>query len=390
MRKLLATAAAFVLAAGAVTAPALADQGVTDDEIVLGSHNDLSGPFAAFGAPAMKAAQMYFDEVNAKGGVHGRKIRLVVEDHGYQVPKAVQAANKLINRDKVFAMFMSLGTPHNLAAFKLQERKRIPNLLPLSAARQMLGDPIDLKFAGFSSYYDGIRSGVKYMKENEGSTTVCPMYIPSDFGKEITAGAKDEAEALGMTYAAETTHKPDETDYVGSLTKLKAEGCDLIPIALSIRGVITAVATAKKLGWTDVKFLGSSAAFHTAIAKVPGGVTEGFYAGAGWQDLEARAGEPEVAAWIKSYTEATGEKFPGTGALLGRSSAETVVRALEAAGKDLTTDSFLKAMQDLKFDDKIMGATMDFGADHLGTNTVYISKIENGSWKVIGTAGGDS
>ena len=385
MKKLLATVGAAVLAAGT----AWADQGVSDTEIVLGSHNDLSGPFAAFGAPAIKAAQMYFDEVNAKGGVHGRKIRLVVEDHGYQVPKAVQAVNKLVNRDKIFAMFMGLGTPHNLAAFKLQERKRIPNFLPLSAARQMLDDPIELKFVSLASYYDGIRAGVRFMKENEGSTTVCAMYIPSDFGKEIAFGAKDEAEALGMTYAAETTHKPDETDYVGSLTKLKDAGCDLIPIALSIRGVITAVATAKKLGWTDVKFLGSSAAFHTAISKVPGGVTDGFYAAAGWQDLEARVGDPEVAAWVKSYTEATGEKFPGTGALLGRSGAEAMVRALEAAGKDLTVDSFIKAVEGLKYEDKISGAAVDYGADHLGSSKVFISKIDGGSWKVVGEAGGD-
>ncbi|MEM6660779.1 MAG: ABC transporter substrate-binding protein [Pseudomonadota bacterium] len=388
MKKLLATAAAIVLATGTATGTALAEQGVTDTEVVLGSHNDLSGPFAAFGAPAMKAAQMYFDEINEKGGVHGRKIRLVVEDHGYQVPKAVQAANKLINRDKVFAMFMGLGTPHNLAAFKLQERKNIPNFLPLSAARQMLDDPIGLKFVSFSSYYDGIRTGLKYMKENEGSTTVCPMYIPSDFGKEIAAGAKDEAEALGMTYAAETTHKPDETDYVGSLTKLKDAGCDLIPIALSIRGVITAVATAKKLGWTDVKFLGSSAAFHTAIAKVPGGVTDGFYAAAGWQDLEARAGDPAVGSWIKTYTEATGEKFPGTGAMLGRSAAEAMVRALEAAGPDLTVESFVKAMEGMAYTDAIMGAAVDYGPDHLGSNKVFISQVQGGSWVVVGEAGG--
>lgn len=380
MKKFVTVAAALAVSA----LPAFAQQGVTDTEVVLGSHNDLSGPFAAFGAPAMKAAQLYFDEVNAKGGVHGRQIRLVVEDHGYQVPRAVQATNKLVNRDKVFAMFMSLGTPHNLAAFKLQEAKNIPNFNPLSAARQMLDEPIDLKFAGFSSYYDGIRAGIEFMQANEGSTTICPMYIPSDFGKEIQLGAKDAADALGMTYAAETTHKPDETDFVGALTKLKGEGCDLIPIALSIRGVITAVATAKKLGWTDVKFLGSSAAFHTAIAKVPGGVTDGFFAAAGWQDLEARAGDPEVAAWIKSYTEASGEEFPGTGALLGRSGAETMVRALEAAGPDLTTESFISAVQNLKFEDKIAGAVVDYGDDHLATSAVYISKIDGGSWKVIG------
>ncbi|MEX0286760.1 MAG: ABC transporter substrate-binding protein [Paracoccaceae bacterium] len=380
MKKLMMTAAAMAMSA----LPAMAEQGVTDTEIVLGSHNDLSGPFAAFGAPAMQAAQLYFDEVNANGGVHGRQIKLIVEDTGYQVPKAVQAANKLINRDKIFAMFMSLGTPHNIAAFKLQEAKNIPNFNPLSAARQMLEDPIDLKFAGFSSYYDQLRAGVRYMHENEGSTTVCPMYIASDFGKEIALGAKDEAEALGLTYAAETTHKPDETDYVGALTKLKGEGCDLIPIALSIRGVITAVATAKKLGWEDVKFLGSSAAFHTAIAKVPGGVTEGFYAAAGWQDLEARLSNPVAAEFVKKYNEATGEALPGTGALLGRSGAETIVLALEAAGPDLTTASFIAALEGLKFEDEIMGASIDFGADHLGSSQIFISKIEGGSWGVVG------
>ena len=386
MKKLLASAAALAMLASAPAAfaAAHASQGVTDTEVVLGSHQDMSGPFAAFGAPAMQAAQLYFDEVNANGGVHGRQIKLVVEDHGYQVPKAVQVANKLINRDKIFAMFMSLGTPHNLAAFKLQQAKNIPNFNPLSAARQMIEEPKDLKFVGFSSYYDQLRAGVGYMVDTYGSKTICPMYIPSDFGKEIAQGAIDEAEARSLEFGGETTHKPDETDYVGALTKLKGAGCDLIPIALSIRGVITAVATAKKIGWTDVRFIGSSAAFHTAIAKVPGGVTENFYAASGWTDLEARAGDPEVGAWIKQYTEATGEKFPGTGALLGRSGAETMHRALEAAGPELTTKSFLAAVEGLKFEDKIAGVDIDFGSDHVGASKVFVSKIEGGSWKIVG------
>ncbi len=388
MKKLLASAAALaMMAAPSAWAGGHSGQGVTDTEIVLGSHQDMSGPFAAFGAPAMQAAQLYFDEVNANGGVHGRQIKLVVEDHGYQVPKAVQAANKLINRDKIFAMFMSLGTPHNMAAFKLQQAKKIPNFNPLSAARQMIEEPTDLKFVGFSSYYDQLRAGVSYMVDTYGSKTICPMYIPSDFGKEIAQGAIDEAEARGLEFGGETTHKPDETDYVGALTKLKGAGCDLIPIALSIRGVITAVATAKKIGWTDVKFIGSSAAFHTAIAKVPGGVTENFYAASGWTDLEARAGEPEVGAWIKQYTEATGEKFPGTGALLGRSGAETMHRALEAAGPDLTLESFIAAVEGLKFDDKIAGVAIDYGSDHVGASKVFVSKIEGGSWKIVGESG---
>ena len=159
----------------------------------------------------------------------------------------------------------------------------------------------------------------------------------------------------------------------------------MVAVALSVRGAITAVATAKKLGWNDVKFIGSSASFHTAIAKVPGGVTEGFYAAASWSDLEARVGDPVVGKWIKSYTQASGEKFPGTGALLGRGGAEMMVRALEAAGRDLTVDSFLKAMDGLKYEDKILGNMVDMDPKtHVASNEIYISQVAGGSWKVVG------
>ena len=385
MKKLLLAA---VSAMALMTASAQADttQGVTDTEVVIGGHHDLSGIFAAFSVPAVKAAQLYFEEVNANGGVHGRKIRYVTEDHGYQAPKAVQAVNKLINRDKVFAMLLSLGTPMNLAAFQQQDPKGIPNVNPLSAARQMLQEPLDVHYAGTSSYYDQMVEGVKWMKDNKGSTTVCSMYIPSDFGKEIQAGAKDSAEANGMTYAAETTHKPDETDFVGALGKMKAAGCDLVTVALGVRQVITVLGTAKKMGLEGMNLMGSSASFHTAIAKVPGGITEGFYAAAGWQDLEARVGDPEVGAWVKKFTEATGEKFPGTGALLGRSAAELFVRALEAAGPDLTHASFKTAMESLEYEDKIAGNNVKMGpGDHLAADAIYISQIEGGSWKTIAT-----
>jgi branched-chain amino acid transport system substrate-binding protein len=383
MKKLLATTA---IAAMLPVAAMAQTRGVTDTEIVIGGQHDMSGIFAGFSVPAVKAAQLYFDEVNAKGGVNGRKIRYVVEDHGYNPAKAVQVVNKLVNSDNVFAMLLSLGTPHNLAAFKIQDPLNIPNVSPLSAARQMLQEPLNLHYAGTASYYDSIRAAVRYMKDKEGSTTVCTMYLPTDFGEEIHQAAVDEAKASGMKYGTDTTHKPDEKDFAGALQKLNEAGCDLVTVALGLAQVIAVDATAKKLGYDKMKFLGSSAAFHTAIAKVPGGVTEGFYAAAGWQDLEARAGDPEVAAWIKSYTEATGEKFPGTGALLGRSAAELMVRALEAAGKDLTAESFQKAMESLAYDDKIMGNTVKMGpGDHLAADEIFISKIEGGSWKTVAT-----
>lgn len=366
--------------AGLAGAARAQTQGVTPTEVVIGSQNDLSGIFASFGAPAVKAANLYFKEINDKGGVHGRKIRFVVEDHAYQMPKATQAVNKLVNSDKVFAMLLSLGTPMNLAAFKIQDEKKIANINPLTAARQMLQEPVDYKFTAFTTYYSQIQAGVKYLAEKENAKVVCAMYIPSDFGLEIKEGAVDQAKTMGLKYAAETTHKPDDADFVGSLTKLKDEGCQLVAVALGVRQIITAVGTAKKIGWTDAKFLVSSAGFHTVIAQVPGGITEGLYAGSGWADIVSRLSNPEVKAWVDGYKAAYNED-PGTGALLGRSAAETLVRALQAAGKDLTPESFKKGMESLAYDDVISGNKIDYGPnDHEGGNVNIISVVKGGNW----------
>ncbi|SHE67103.1 amino acid/amide ABC transporter substrate-binding protein, HAAT family [Ruegeria intermedia] len=358
-------------------------QGVTDDEIVIGSVNDLSGIFAAVGVPATKGANVVFDRVNANGGVHGRKIRYVVEDNGYQMPRAMQGYNKLLNRDKVFAMLQSLGTPMNLAGFKLLDPKGIPNVAPLSAARQMLQEPMKNKFTSFSSYFDQARVGVKYLAQEFGGDKVCTMYLPTDFGKEILEGSQEGAKEAGITFAAETTHKPDETDFVGSLSKLKEEGCDIVTIALGVRQAITVVGTAKKMGLTDMKFLGTSASFLTVVAQVPGGVTDGFYAAASWQDLWARADEPAPKAFIEEYKAATGEDPVGF-SMLGYAAAEMMVKALEAAGPDLTHESFIAAMESLDYQDDLVGNHMTFGPDdHQGADTVYVSVVENGAWKKV-------
>lgn len=374
------------LAAGLTAAATMASadaQGVSDTEIVIGSVNDLSGVFAAVGVPATKGANLYFDKINAAGGVHGRTIRFITEDHSYQMPRAMQGYNKLLNRDKVFAMMQSLGTPMNMAGFKLLDPKGIPNIAPLTAARQMLQDPIHNKFSSFSTYFDQARVGVKYLNQEFGGTNVCSMYLPSDFGKEILEGAKEGAAEAGISFVAETTHKPDESDFVGSLSKLNEEGCEIVAIGIPVRQAITVVATAKKMGLANMKFLGTSASFLTVVAKVPGGVTEGFYAAASWQDLWARASEPAPAAFIKEYSDAYGENPVGF-SMLGYAAASQVVRALEVAGPDLTQESFIAAMETLEFQDDLVGNYMTYGPDdHQGADSVYVSVVKDGNWAKV-------
>ncbi|MGB3501688.1 MAG: ABC transporter substrate-binding protein [Mesorhizobium sp.] len=385
MKKIFASA---ILGAGllaGMSGTALSQQGVSDTEIVIGSNGDLSGPFAAFNVQAIEAAQMLFDEVNNAGGIHGRKIKFVVEDHGYQVPKAQQNFNKLVNSDKVFAMILNLGTPHNIAGFQLMEPKKIANVSPLTAARQMIEGDITYKYTGTSSYYDGLKTGVSFLAKETGAKNICAMYFPTDFGLEVFEGARDEAKELGLNYAAETQHKADDQDFVGSLTKLREAGCNIVATAVSVRQTITILGTAKKLGWNDVAFIGSSAGFNTAVAKVPEGITEGYYAAAGWVDLEDNIPKvPELKAWAEAFQARFG-KPAGSAAQLGYGAASALIKGLEAAGKDLTPESFQTGMESLAYEDKINGVDVKYGpGDHQGADPVVISQIKGGKWVEVG------
>ncbi|WP_421853682.1 ABC transporter substrate-binding protein [Oricola sp.] len=377
-----------LLAAGVCSAAlacgAQAGQGVTDTEVVIGSNGDLSGIFAPFNVQAIKAAQLVFDEVNAAGGVHGRTIRFVVEDHQYQMPKAMANFNKLVNADQAFAMILNLGTPMNLAGFPLMEAKEVANISPLTASKEMLSGNTDFKYAGTSSYYDQMLAGVDYLVGEKGAEEVCAMYIPSDFGKEIQSGAKTKAEELGKTWGAETTHKPDESEFVGALTKLKDAGCDVIATALGVRQTIVAVATAKKIGWTDATFIGSSAAFHEAIAAQPGGITEGYYAAAGWSDYKPRLGDPEVKTWYDAFKAKFDGEEPGMAAILGNAAAQTLVKGLEAAGPDLNADSFRQGMESLNFRDPVGDSQFEYSADsHQGADDIVISVVKGGVFEEV-------
>ena len=145
---------------------ALAEQpvhGVTDTEIVIGTVTDLSGVTAIQGVNNANAIRLLFDETNAKGGINGRKIRYIVEDSQYQVPRAVQAMNKLLNNDKVFMTLQDGGTPMNNATWPMAIEKDTPKLLPLTAARSMYEPFHRLKFSQTSSYVDQMRAGTKYL-----------------------------------------------------------------------------------------------------------------------------------------------------------------------------------------------------------------------------------
>ena len=141
-------------ATGALFAPAIAraaTRGVSDTEIIVGSMADLSGVTAVQGVNNAGGMRMAIDEANAKGGVNGRKIRFIVEDMEYIVPKAVQAMNKLVNRDEIFLGLGNGGTPMNDAVMPMMFEKNVPNVFPTTCARSMYEPLNNLKFGQFAS-----------------------------------------------------------------------------------------------------------------------------------------------------------------------------------------------------------------------------------------------
>src|SRR5215510_8047495 len=329
------TAAVAAAAASLATAASAQTRGVTATEVLFGMPTDLSGVAATYGVSSSNAVKMRFDEVNDAGGVNGRKIKIIIEDQGYQVPKAVQACNKLINRDKVFAFVAPLGTPMNNACFKDQFAVGVPNLFPLSAARSMYEPYERLKFYGAASYVDQVRAGIDYFVKTKGKKAVCVMYQDTDFGKEVLEGAEQQTKKLGIKIAETTAHKPTDQDFTAPITKLKAAGCDLIIMGTIVRDSIVPYTTARKAGWTDVDFLGSAAVYDMVI-----------------------------------------------GAVYGYVAADLTYQGLKNASKDLTLDSFVKGLEAIKgYKDIFNGPEVTFGPNiRQGANSSFLAEVKGGRW----------
>jgi branched-chain amino acid transport system substrate-binding protein len=353
--------------------------GVTDTEILIGTVTDLSGVTAIQGVNNANAIRLLFEDVNAKGGINGRKIRYIVEDAQYQVPRAVQAMNKLLNKDQVFMTLQDGGTPMNNATFAMAHEKNTPKLLPLSAARAMYEPYHRLKFSQFSSYVDQIRTGVKYFVDQRGKKAVCVMYQDTDFGKDVLAGAQQQTEAMQTTVVATTAHKPTDTDFSAALTKLREAKCDLVVLGTIVRDTMMIVSTAKKMGW-PVDMVGQTASYDTAIAEAPGGAGEGFYSMTASLYAYPDDPRPEVQDLQRRYRAAYGIDMNYIGQA-GYSAAQIAVEALRRGGRDLTVDSLVTAMESIHEFVDIFGAHYSFGPNqHHGSTKAFLAVVRNGRW----------
>ena len=360
-------------------------RGVTDTEIVIGSYTDLSGPIAIWGVGGTNGARLRFDQANAAGGVHGRLIRFVVEDTAYQLPKAIQAANKLINRDDIFAMLLAVGTPMNNAIMPQQFEAGVPNLFPISGGRQMLEPFHPMKFAQRGIYYDEVRAAVRHFVENEGKQRVCIIHHDSDYGQEIVDAAEDQLAAMGMEVAARTAHKPTESEFTAAVLRLRDAECDMVAMATVHRDTILVLDTARKMGWDDVAWVGNNAAYGQVIADHESG--EGYYAFVHMAKIYPDDEKsPAVQAYWDQYVALYGDE-PGIAAMEGYRAADLTLLALENAGRDLTVDALLRGMEAITDYTDIFGYRVSFSPEqHGGVRESVLSQVRDGRFVVLAEA----
>ncbi len=378
----LTAASAFMLLGAVLAGCGSSDPETSDaaEPIVLGTYTDLSGPAAAIGVGSTNASRMVFDRVNEEGGIHGRQVRFVVEDNQYQVPRAVQAANKLIHRDRIFAMVGALGTPMNNAVMTSQFEAGVPNIFPLSGARSMAEPLHRLKFAGVSTYYDQMRAAIRYFVEEKGKERVCTMTQDTDYGTEMTDAADDQLGEMGLEVIDSTAHKPLDTDFSAAILKLRQADCDLIVLGTIIGDTILAISAARAIDW-DVEFVGPIAAFESEVAEAEGGVTNGFYAMTSFEFPYPDHPRQEVRDFVADYRERYGPP-PNTGSLLGWLVADFTVRALRDAGPDLTVDSLVAAIESIDdYQDIFGGPVLSFGPEkRIGTDEAFLAEVQDGRW----------
>ena len=369
-----------------LTVPASADQGITDDTIRIGQVSDLSGATAVWGVPATNGTRMRIEEANAAGGVHGRKLELIVEDGQYQVPVAVKASNKLLNRDRVFVMIGNMGTPMNNAMMPRQLRMGVANLFPVTAAVSMYEPLHPMKFSYYVSYRDQARGGVRYFTEKTGSTRVCLQTQATDYGQEVELGYEQAVEELGLESVYLGRHKVTETDFVGTVTRLKNSGCEILFIGTIVTDTIQLYTTVRKAGW-DVPVVGNMVVQHPLIAEAADGGMEGLYSAGPLvtPDYEAIGDADDWRRdWYDRYVERFGEQ-PNAQAQVGWVTTDLMIRAMEAAGRDLTTEKMLVELEKIRnYEDPFGGPTLSFGPDkHQGSDSLTLSQIIDGAWVVL-------
>ena len=374
----------LVLAVTAAALPAAAAAAdIVGDEIVVGTVSDLSGPIALLGVPVRDGMLMRFDEANAAGGVHGRRIRLVVEDAGYDPKRAVLAARKLVQRDQAFAFIANMGTPVVMATMPIVLDAGRLHLFPFSPHSATYEPLHPLKFQNFAPYQDYMEAATRHMVGERGYARTCLLYQDDDYGQEVMKGVEKALSGLERELVERTSYKRGATDLSSQIARLRAARCDLVVLATVVREPVAAMAEARKIGW-EVDMLVTASGYSAQTHELGGAAVEGLYGVSVLQHPYAEGANSQLAAWIERY-RARFNAEPNVWSVMGYTLADLFVRTAEATGPELTVEAFARTLEGMEFSRDYFGSPnyRFTPEDHLGNRHGRLAQIRNGRWELI-------
>ena len=336
LSRLLVSAAATSLAI-----PASADAGISDHKIVLGQSAAFSGPAAQLGIQLHAGAKTYFDQVNAQGGVFGRKIEIIKLDDKYEADLATANTKKLIEVDEVFALFGYVGTPTSNAALPIFSQAKVPFFAPFTGA-QSLREPFNKQIFNIrASYFDETEHLVDRLVKT-GLKNIAVFYQNDAYGKAGLAGVERALKKLNVPMLETATVERNSTDVAKAVEKILPKRPDVIIQISAYTSCSAYIKEMRKAGYTgqfyNVSFVGSKALADTLGAEGPGVVISQVV------PFPWHLATPIVAEYTKAMHKA-GIQDLNFSSLEGFIAAKVFVEGLKRAGKNLSRDRLISALE---------------------------------------------
>lgn len=244
--------------------------GITDSSLKLGGIYPLSGPASAYGA-IPKGIKAYFDYVNEeKGGIDGRKVEFIVRDDGYQPPKAVEEARRLVEREQVFALFQTLGTPSTTATWDYANQRKVPQVFVATGASKWGTDDKHPWTIGWQpNYVSEARVYAQYLKQEKPKAKVAVLFQNDDFGKDLLDGFKKAIEGSEIKIVQEESYEVTDPSVDAQMSDLARSDADVfLNVTTPKFGSQALAADAKMTDWNPLHILNNVAASPTVLQPV--------------------------------------------------------------------------------------------------------------------------
>lgn len=365
-----------------ISAYAQAEDGVTAGEIVFGQAAALDGPAAALGTGMQVGMNAAFEEANKKGGVHGRKLKLISVDDGYEPEKSIAAAKKLIEQDKVFALIGPVGTPTSAATQPIATAANVPFVGAFTGAGFLrdpkLGNVVNIR----ASYDAETEAWVHHLTEDLKFKKIAIFYQDDAFGRAGLSGFKKAMDKRKLEIVAEGTYERNTVAVKTALLNIKRSEPDAVVMVGAYKPCAEFIKLSKKIGFDPV-FVNISFVGSDALAKELGPEGKGVVISQ-VVPFPGDASIKVVADYHAALKAADPKAEPGFVSLEGYLVGRLAVAALEKAGPGVDRASFLKAIKDTGTFD-LGGLVMTFGAnDNQGLDKVFMTMIgEDGKFKPV-------